>query len=164
MNRKYKKRLSPEKIKQVVKETVGWSSFQDVFMVSALTGDGIQALMTYILTQAETKEWEHIGSQFSDQSDEEIIVQSVRARLLDYLPQEIPYNLEQEIEFYEKKNNKIYASVIVSCPNERIERLVCGESNGKLKQITERATSDLVETFAIPIQLTIATMPKKREK
>ena len=56
---------------------------------------------------------------------------------------------------------QIYASVEVTCPNERIERLVCGESNGKLKQITERITSDLVETFGLPISLTVSTRTVK---
>lgn len=57
----------------------------------------------------------------------------------------------------------IYASVEVTCPSSRIERLICGESNGKLKQITERVTSDLVETFCKPISLTIATRSKKTD-
>ena len=55
----------------------------------------------------------------------------------------------------------IYASVEVTCPNARIERLICGESNGKLKQITERITSDLVESFNKAVSLTISTKTKK---
>ena len=67
---------------------------------------------------------------------------------------------------YIKKHNAIldtiYASVEVVCPSQRIERLICGESNGRLRQITERVTSDLVETFGKPISLTIATRPKEK--
>lgn len=51
-------------------------------------------------------------------------------------------------------------SVQVTCPTERIERLICGIENGKIKQITERATSDLVETFRKPITLTISVVSK----
>lgn len=50
----------------------------------------------------------------------------------------------------------------VVCPSKRIERLICGESNGRLRQITERVTSDLVETFGKPISFTIATRPKEK--
>lgn len=50
--------------------------------------------------------------------------------------------------------------MLVTCPNKRIEQLVCGVNNGKLRQITERVTSDLIETFEAPISLTISTIPK----
>lgn len=56
---------------------------------------------------------------------------------------------------------QIFASVQVTCPSERIERLVCGEKDGKLRQITERVTSDLIETFGQPISLTLATRTVK---
>lgn len=52
----------------------------------------------------------------------------------------------------------VYSSVLVQCPTPRIERLICGESNGKLRQITERVTSDLVEMFGQAVSLTISTM------
>lgn len=58
----------------------------------------------------------------------------------------------------------IYASVEVICPTKRIERLICGESNGRLRQITERVTSDLVETFGKPISFTISTKAKQKTK
>lgn len=58
-------------------------------------------------------------------------------------------------------SDTIYASVEVICPTKRIERLICGESNGRLRQITERVTSDLVETFGKPISFTIATRAKE---
>lgn len=56
---------------------------------------------------------------------------------------------------------QIFASVQVTCPSERIERLVCGEKDGKLRQITERVTSDLIETFGQSISLTLATRTVK---
>lgn len=59
---------------------------------------------------------------------------------------------------------QIFTSVLVTCPSERIERLVCGAENGKLKQITERATSDLVETFSKPVSLTVCTKTKLPNK
>lgn len=60
-------------------------------------------------------------------------------------------------------SGQIFASVQVTCPSPRIERLVCGEKDGKLRQITERVTSDLIETFGVPISLTIVTRTPKTQ-
>ncbi|KXJ83719.1 hypothetical protein RP20_CCG003353 [Aedes albopictus] len=142
----------------------GWPHFSEIFMVSAFTGDGLKEVMSFIYSHAKAGQWEHLATEATDQTPEQLIVQSVRARLLDYLPQEIPYALATELEFFENINGRMFASAVVTCPSERIERLVCGEGNGKLKQITERVTSDLIETFAVPISLTIVTRIKSKDK
>lgn len=57
----------------------------------------------------------------------------------------------------------IFTSVIVSCPTPRIENLMCGIDNGKLRQITETVTSDLIETFQKPVSLTISTIVSNKK-
>lgn len=54
---------------------------------------------------AKEKPWEYSSDVFTDETPEDLIVESVRARLLDYLPQEIPYNLKTAIEFYSTDNS-----------------------------------------------------------
>ncbi|XP_036333288.1 GTPase Era, mitochondrial [Rhagoletis pomonella] len=142
---------------------VSWSSFHEVFLVSSITGSGLNNIQDYLIKLAKERAWEYSKGTFTDVKPETLIVESVRARLLDYLPQEIPYNLQSAIEYFSEENGTIYASVEVTCPSARIERLICGESNGRLRQITERVTSDLVETFGKPISLTIATRSKKHD-
>ncbi|XP_039956934.1 GTPase Era, mitochondrial-like [Bactrocera tryoni] len=145
------------------RKDVSWSNFQEVFLVSSITGSGLNDIQDYLVRVAKERSWEYSKGSFTDEKPEALIVESVRARLLDYLPQEIPYNLHSAIEYFSEENGTIYASVEVTCPSARIERLICGESNGKLRQITERVTSDLVETFGKPISLTISTRSKKTD-
>lgn len=149
-------------------------------MIDKVNYTFLTLLQNFLLRHTKSNSWEYGVGEYTDQPPEELIVQSVRARLLDFLPQEIPYSLHCEIEFYNiHKGNSleddpwvvivnklisghIFASVKVTCPTERIERLICGIENGKLKQITERVTSDLVETFSKPVSLTISTFGKPK--
>ncbi|KAH8289004.1 hypothetical protein KR054_010282 [Drosophila jambulina] len=140
-----------------------WSHFSDVFLVSAMTGTGLNELQDYLAGQAKSRQWRFPADVHTDASPEALIVESVRARLLDYLPQEIPYNLKCEIEYYSVEKHVVYTSVQVQCPTTRIERLICGEGNGKLRQITERVTSDLVEMFGQAVSLTISTVSKGKK-
>uniref|UniRef100_A0A182YA76 GTPase Era, mitochondrial n=1 Tax=Anopheles stephensi TaxID=30069 RepID=A0A182YA76_ANOST len=141
----------------------GWPNFTEIFMVSAMTGDGLREVMAFIHANSKQQPWEHLPEEHTDQTPEQLIVQSVRARLLDFMPQEIPYLLQTELEYYEVVGGKILTSAIVTCPNDRIARLVCGESNGKLRQINEQVTSDLIETFGMPVLLTITTRVRSKE-
>ncbi|XP_050091243.1 GTPase Era, mitochondrial [Anopheles aquasalis] len=146
-----------------VQQAEGWPHFTEIFMVSAMTGDGLRDVMTFVHGNAKPQAWEHMADEHTDQSPEQLIVQSVRARLLDFMPQEIPYLLQTELEFYEVVGGRVLTSVVVTCPSERIARLVCGESNGKLRQINEQVTSDLIETFGMPVLLTITTQVRSKE-
>ncbi|XP_050067328.1 GTPase Era, mitochondrial [Anopheles maculipalpis] len=141
----------------------GWPNFTEIFMVSAMTGDGLREVMSFIHANSKQQPWEHLPEEHTDQTPEQLIVQSVRARLLDFMPQEIPYLLQTELEYYEVVGGKVLTSAIVTCPNDRIARLVCGESNGKLRQINEQVTSDLIETFGMPVLLTITTRVRSKE-
>lgn len=167
LNRNFRKsirnRKEAEPSKSPPEKPVGWPNFSNVFMVSALNGDGVEGVLDYIESNAQFQPWEYRKNEFTNQKPEDLIEDFVRARLLDYLPQEIPYLLKCQLEYFSNENNKIYASVIVVCPNDRIEKLLCGVSNGKLKQITDRVTSDLIESFRVPISLTISTVCLKKK-
>ena len=144
------------------KEEVGWPHFKAVFMVSSLNGDGVDKVVDFVESRSIAKPWEFNNNEVTDKSPTELIESFVRARLLDYLPQEIPYKLSTELEYFSDENNKIFASVNVICPSERIEKLVCGACDGKLRQITDRVTSDLIQSFKLPVTLTIVTIVKKQ--
>lgn len=83
-----------------------WSNFNDVFLVSAITGNGLQDLQDYLVGEAKSRQWRFDADVYTDASPEALIVESVRARLLDYLPQEIPYNLKCELEYYNVEKRK----------------------------------------------------------
>lgn len=157
-----KNRLEDESMTKVQQDQTGWPLFKDVFLVSSLKGDGIDRIVDYFSTNAISKSWEFKDNESTDQEPEKLIEQFVRSRLLDYLPQEIPYNLICEMEYFSNENNKIFASVNIICPNERHEKLVCGALDGKLKQITDRVTSDLIECFRVAVTLTICTTVDKK--
>ncbi|XP_067628498.1 GTPase Era, mitochondrial isoform X2 [Eurosta solidaginis] len=104
-----------------------WSNFQKVFLVSSITGNGLGDIHSYLTSIAKDRSWDYAKEMFTDETPEELIVESVRARLLDYLPQEIPYNLQSAIEYYSEENGKFKkalekngASTHVKCMSDRV--------------------------------------------
>lgn len=78
-----------------------WRQFSQIFMISSLMDDGIQDVKDYLFKISKPGEWIYNKDARSDQSAETLIVNTVRATLLDFLPQEIPYRLKCELELYE---------------------------------------------------------------
>ncbi|KAF5293759.1 hypothetical protein FQA39_LY03244 [Lamprigera yunnana] len=144
-------------------ENRGWPFFTEIFMVSALTGDGLDQVKAYLLKSAKLGKWLYPENIWTDQKPEKIITDIVKATLLDFLPQEIPYQLEPELELYEVNDaGMINAVVLVNCVSERVAKLVAGMSDGRLRQITESTQKSLQSVFHhfVRIQI-ILKAPKK---
>nr|CAH7725739.1 unnamed protein product [Callosobruchus chinensis] len=144
-------------------EIKGWPFFQDIFMVSALTGDGLDDVRNYLVSKAEPGEWLFPEAVWTDQSAETIITNTVQAKLLDFIPQEIPYNLKSCMEYFNvDEAGTITCVVLVQCPTKRIAKLVAGASDGKIRQITESVQKDLQETFHTFVKIqVVVTSPEK---
>ncbi|KFM82774.1 GTPase Era, mitochondrial, partial [Stegodyphus mimosarum] len=100
----------------------GWPLFSNVFMVSALKNEGVDDLRRYLLNEAVPGNWMYHSSVVTDQHPHEIALMIVREKLLDYLPEEIPYNLDLKISKWELLST--------GCPKIDI-KIVCQNSRHK---------------------------------
>lgn len=49
----------------------------------------------YLLAQAKPGPWEFHSGVLTSQTPEEICTNKIREKLLEYLPEEVPYNVQQ---------------------------------------------------------------------
>lgn len=150
----------PVKYKNV--KSAGWPYFSDVFMVSSLNGDGMNRVDTYIAEQSIERPWQFPDYQFTDQRAEDLILNNVRAALLDFLPQEIPYQLNCEMELFEVKNKRIIAYVNIHAKHPRIERVICGIDDQRLNQISEVVASNIIQLYNLNVQIVLNVVSKKK--
>ncbi|KAM7069460.1 GTPase Era, mitochondrial isoform 3-T3 [Molossus nigricans] len=76
-------------------QRIGWPHFQEVFMLSALNQEDVKTLKQYLLAQARPGPWEFHSEVLTSQTPEEICANIIREKLLEHLPQEVPYNVQQ---------------------------------------------------------------------
>lgn len=143
-------------------KSAGWPYFSEIFMVSALSGDGVPRVANYIAEQSAEKPWEFPDYQFTDQRAEDLIINNVRAALLDFLPQEIPYQLNCEMELFEVKNNRIIAYVNIHAKNLRIERVIAGVDQKRLKQISEVVASNIIQLYNLNVSIVLNVVSKRK--
>ena len=73
----------------------GFSKFDHVFMVSALTGDGLDQLRQYMVTKATPGDWAYSTGVATDLDVEEQIAEVFRGKLLSLYKHEIPWQTKQ---------------------------------------------------------------------
>lgn len=151
------------KVTDALTKSEGAPQFAEVFMVSSLKGDGIEDLRNYFLDTAKPKDWEFDEEKYTDQSDEQLITRTVRAKLLDFLPDEIPYKLKMELEhFNHNPDGSIKIAVNVICPSDRIGKIVIGKRGSLIKMISQQCEQELCYIFKTPVQLYLS-IPRREE-
>lgn len=83
---------------------------------------------------------------------------------MDFLQQEIPYNLTTKLEYYDDitELNRILCSVSVECPSERLVRLISGSGGGRLQQIKSHVRNDLMDMFKKTVVIDIKLKVKSK--
>ncbi|KAL0125126.1 hypothetical protein PUN28_004338 [Cardiocondyla obscurior] len=131
--------------------------FYDVFMVSALTGDGIDDLRAYLVDNAKPRAWEYKEYIYSDNTCEDIIHKTVRAKLMDLLPNEVPYRLKVKLEHFDPApDDSINAVVSVTCPNKRLARLLTRGHDNRIGQVAVMTEEVLRHAFRTSVKLKLA--------
>uniref|UniRef100_A0A8D0PZE2 GTPase Era, mitochondrial n=1 Tax=Sus scrofa TaxID=9823 RepID=A0A8D0PZE2_PIG len=83
-------------------QRTGWPHFQEIFMLSALSQEDVKILKQYLLAQARPGPWEFHSGVLTSQTPQEICANIVREKLLEYLPQEVPYGVQQKTMMWEE--------------------------------------------------------------
>ncbi|XP_078681247.1 GTPase Era, mitochondrial-like isoform X4 [Branchiostoma floridae x Branchiostoma belcheri] len=164
---KRQKNKNPERtaLHQEIAKQSGWPGFQQVFMMSAKEGHGVDKFKDYLLSMAKPGDWFYPPEFLTDQSEHEIAYHAIREKLLEYLPQEVPYNIEQEVEMWEEGEGgelQIVIQLIVSKPTQ--VAMLIGPKGETIKRIVKEAAQEMENTFFTDVFLKLGvkyTGPKK---
>ena len=75
--------------------TGGWSKFEQVFMISAASGDGVDDVKQYLAVKSKPSEWLFPLETSTDQPFEEQMQEIFREKLLQLYEHEIPWQIKQ---------------------------------------------------------------------
>ncbi|KAK3919479.1 GTPase Era, mitochondrial [Frankliniella fusca] len=128
--------LTEQQVMQSLKKIRSWPHFAEVFMISALMGDG-----EYLLNEAHPGEW--IVKKEKVQNQENLAIAFVRAACLDFLQDEIPYSLQFKINYFEDYGDKCAVEVRVIARNNRHRRMAMA----KVRSIAAYAESHLASAL-----------------
>jgi len=129
-------------------------NFDRVFMLSALTGDGVGDLKAYLAAAVPPGPWLFPEDQLTDtslrQSAEEITSEKLFLRLHD----ELPYTLTVETaDWKELADGSIRIEQTIYVERESQRKIVLGAKGQTIKEIGKSARTDIGEMAGVPVHL-----------
>ena len=126
----------------------------EIFMVSATTGDGVAGLKTALTERMPEGPWHFPEDQVSDATDRMLACEVTREQLYLQLHAELPYDSAVETEKYEERKDgsvAIYQQILVARDTQRA--IVLGKRGARLKEIGSKAREELATLLGRKVHL-----------
>ncbi len=118
--------------------------FSRIFMISALSGDGIDDLRGHLAAQMPPGPWHFPEDQVSDMPMRLIAAEVTREKLFLRLHQELPYSLTVETEDWQEfDNGSVRIAQVIYVGRDSHKGICLGKGGATIKAVREAAQKDL---------------------
>jgi GTPase len=130
------------------------AKFERTFMVSALTGDGVTDVKSWLAVHVPQGPWLYPTAQISDAPMRQLAAEITREKLFERLHQELPYQLTVETEQWkELRKGDIRIEQTIYVERESQRKIVLGKGGQAIKAIGEAARKDIAEVAEAKVHL-----------
>jgi len=143
-----------EPLLELAQELGARLSFEEVFFVSALTGDGVPEMKEALAKLMPEGEWMYPEDQVSDASERLLAAEITREQLYRQLHEELPYDSAVRPELYQHRPDgslEIHQQILVARESQRA--IVLGKGGSRIKAIGEAARAELAELLGVKVHL-----------
>ncbi|MCD6035675.1 MAG: GTPase Era [Rickettsiales bacterium] len=117
--------------------------FDEIFMVSAMKGDGVADLRKSLAAKAPLGPWMYDEDQVSTAPLRFLAAEVTREKLFFALDQELPYALSVETEQWEERNESVKIHQVIYVEREAHKRILIGKNGEGIKRIGEQSRKEL---------------------
>jgi GTPase len=129
-------------------------TFDQTFMISALTGDGVHDLKEAVANRLPESPWLYPEDQISDAPLRFLAAEVTREQLFLQLHQEVPYATMVETENWEEfQDGSIKISQIIHVQREGQKAIVLGKGGTRIRSIRLAAQSELAAMLGQRVHL-----------
>ncbi|KAA9016344.1 GTPase Era [Sphingobium limneticum] len=128
--------------------------FDEIYFVSAGTGDGLPELKTAFANAMPEGPWHFPEDQVSDATDRMLAAEITREQLYHQLHAELPYAAAVDTEQYKERDDgsvEIHQQILVGRPTQRA--IVLGKGGQRLKEIGSKARAELANLLGVKVHL-----------
>jgi GTP-binding protein Era len=129
-------------------------AFEEVFFVSATTGDGVAELKRALAARVPEGPWHFPEEQVSDATDRMLAAEVTREQLYLQLHAELPYESAIETEKFEERPDgsaSIHQQILVAKASQKA--IVLGKGGARIRAIGEAARRELAELLGRKVHL-----------
>jgi GTP-binding protein Era len=118
--------------------------FDETFMLSAMTGDGVADLTGWLAAHSPAGPWHYPEDQISDAPIRSLAAEITREKLFDRLHQELPYQATVETESWkELRDGSVRVEQTIYVERESQRKIVLGKGGATIKAIGADARREI---------------------
>jgi GTP-binding protein Era len=146
--------VAREKLLALAKAANDRLSFADTFMVSALSGDGVDDLRHKLAEMVPLGPFHYPEDQMSDAPMRHLAAEITREKIFRQLHQELPYQSTVETDSWtERKDKSIRIEQTIFVQRESQRKIVLGKGGATIKAIGADSRKELAEIVGQPVHL-----------
>ena len=143
-----------EPLLKLAEELVAAAGFDEVFFISALTGDGVPELKARLAELMPEAAWHYPEDQVSDASERLMAAEITREQLYRQLHEELPYDAAVRPESYTvRKDGSVEIRQQIVIARESQKPIVLGKRGARIKAIGEAARIELTVLLGVKVHL-----------
>jgi|SRR5579871_2303757 len=143
-----------EKLLALAKASNDRLPFARTFMISALSGDGVDDLRHALGQMVPTGPFHYPEDQMSDAPMRQLAAEITREKIFLKLHQELPYQSTVETDSWtERKDKSIRIEQTIFVERESQRKIVLGKGGASIKSIGEEARREIAEIVGVPVHL-----------
>jgi GTP-binding protein Era len=124
------------------------------FMISALTGDGVADLRSWLATRVPEGPWHYPEDQISDAPMRQLAAEITREKLYARLHQELPYQSTVETDIWkELRDGAVRIEQTIFVERESQRKIVLGKGGATIKAIGADARREIALAIEQPVHL-----------
>ncbi len=137
-------------------------SFSQTFMISALTGSGVDDIRTFLAEKMPEGPWLYPEDQLADIPTKLLAAEITREKLYLKLHDELPYALTVETETWQiKKDGSVRTDQIIYVERDSQRRILLGHKGETIRDIGSKAREELAEILGHKVHLFLFVKVRK---
>jgi len=130
------------------------ATFAATFMISALTGDGVADVKSWLVAHVPEGPWHYPEDQITDAPLRQLAAEITREKLYLRLHQELPYQSTVETEQWkELKDGSTRIEQTIYVERESQRKIVLGKGGQTIKAIGAQARREIADMIEAPVHL-----------
>ncbi len=129
-------------------------NFEATFMLSALKGNGVSDLLSYLVKEMPQEKWHFPVDQMTDMPMRLAAAEVTREKLFKMLHQELPYHLTVETEKWESlEDDSIKIDQVIFIDREAHKKIILGKGGSMIKKIGSQSRAELEKIMDCRVHL-----------
>ena len=148
--------VDKDKLLKIATEMNETGVFTDIYMISALSGDGVDRLLKDITEKMPAGPWMFNEDQVSDMPMRLLAAEITREKIFIQLKEELPYASTVETETWEEfKDGSVKISQVVYVMRDSQKAIILGKGGAQIKKIGEASRLELEEILERRVHLSL---------